>query len=187
LSDRELAERFHRLPHLRRALAQALWKEIEERYGRAVRAIIRRRFGLSRSDARDLWQETMLIASTEPGRFDPGRGTLKAWLTGIARNLAMKFIRDAGKLAVPGGALTEVVDPKAPAARLSLLVVEEVLDRLPAADAALLRARYLEGRTLFELAERHEISRSTVVRRIASALAALRSCFKGRTDFSENS
>jgi len=60
----------------------------------------------SQSAAEDLTQECFLELFRRPGRFDPARGTLRNFLLGIARNLALKrwrrehrfqSIEDAGR------------------------------------------------------------------------------------------
>jgi RNA polymerase sigma-70 factor (ECF subfamily) len=40
--------------------------------------------------AADVTQETFVHLMTQPGQFDPARGTIGAWLCGVARNLARK-------------------------------------------------------------------------------------------------
>jgi RNA polymerase sigma-70 factor (ECF subfamily) len=40
--------------------------------------------------ADDMTQEVFVGLLRQPGRFDPARGTLRAFLLGIARNLALK-------------------------------------------------------------------------------------------------
>ena len=44
----------------------------------------------SGAHAADVTQETFVHFITQPGQYDPLRGTLAAWLCGIARNLARK-------------------------------------------------------------------------------------------------
>ena len=46
----------------------------------------------SSAQAADVTQETFMQFITHPGRYDPLRGTLAAWLCGIARNLARKSL-----------------------------------------------------------------------------------------------
>jgi RNA polymerase sigma-70 factor (ECF subfamily) len=48
-------------------------------------------------DAEDLAQEVFLSLLRHPTRFDPARGTLRAFLLGIARNLALKRFRDENR------------------------------------------------------------------------------------------
>jgi len=40
--------------------------------------------------AADVTQEAFVFFMTRPGQYDPARGTLAAWLCGVARNLARK-------------------------------------------------------------------------------------------------
>jgi RNA polymerase sigma-70 factor (ECF subfamily) len=47
--------------------------------------------------AEDLTQETFLNIVRTPERFDPSRGSAKAYLFAIARNLALKHYRDRGQ------------------------------------------------------------------------------------------
>lgn len=44
----------------------------------------------STAHAADVTQETFVHFITRPGQFDPMRGTLGAWLCGVARNMARK-------------------------------------------------------------------------------------------------
>ena len=44
----------------------------------------------SAAHAADVTQETFVHFITQPGQYDPARGTLAAWLCGVARNLARK-------------------------------------------------------------------------------------------------
>jgi len=44
----------------------------------------------SSAQAADVTQETFMHLITQPGKYDPLRGTLGAWLCGIARNLARR-------------------------------------------------------------------------------------------------
>ena len=45
--------------------------------------------------AEDIAQDVFLTLLRHPERFDPTRGTLRAFLLGVARNLALKCWRDA--------------------------------------------------------------------------------------------
>ena len=44
----------------------------------------------SAANAADATQETFIHFMTRPGQYDPMRGTLAAWLCGVARNIARK-------------------------------------------------------------------------------------------------
>jgi RNA polymerase sigma-70 factor (ECF subfamily) len=46
----------------------------------------------STAHAADATQETFLFFMTQPNQYDPLRGTLGAWLCGVARNIARKSV-----------------------------------------------------------------------------------------------
>jgi RNA polymerase sigma-70 factor, ECF subfamily len=48
----------------------------------------------SAATAEDIAQDVFLTFWRQPDRFDPGRGALRAFLLGVARNLALKRWRD---------------------------------------------------------------------------------------------
>ena len=58
-------------------------------------AVYRFAWRMSRSPAtaEDITQDVFVGLLRHPGRFDPARGTLRAFLLGIARNLALKHSR----------------------------------------------------------------------------------------------
>ena len=60
-------------------------------------AVYRFAWRMSRSPAtaEDITQDVFVGLLRHPGRFDPERGTLRAFLLGIARNLALKHWRTA--------------------------------------------------------------------------------------------
>ncbi len=51
----------------------------------------------SAAAAEDITQDVFLALLGRPERFDPARGSLRAFLIGIARNLALKRWRDEGR------------------------------------------------------------------------------------------
>jgi RNA polymerase sigma factor (sigma-70 family) len=151
-----------------------LWAAIDASYGRVVKTMLSRRFGLSGADVDDLWQETLLIAFERPWRFDPKRGRLLSWLKGIARHRAKKHLEDAAKRAGRASALRAVIDPTTDGRRSAPLEVDELLERLPLDEAALLRGHFVERRTFDELAAARGRSRSSIQKSIAKILAKLR-------------
>src|SRR6476619_624856 len=46
----------------------------------------------STAHAADVTQETFVFFMTQPNQYDPLRGTLAAWLCGVARNMARKAV-----------------------------------------------------------------------------------------------
>lgn len=64
----------------------AVWDEFDRRY-RPILYGFARRLGADEADAADVAQETLLrfVQEYREGRYDRGRGRLRAWLMGIAK------------------------------------------------------------------------------------------------------
>lgn len=87
VTDAELAARFQREPDVFTAV-----------YDRYVRDIYRYVAGrLDTQAADDIAAETFLVAFGQRDRFDPGRGSLRPWLFGIATNLVARHSRTEGR------------------------------------------------------------------------------------------
>ncbi len=127
-------------------------------------ATARRLLG-DRDEADDIVQEAVLSAFAglaglrEPGRFG-------AWLTAIARNLALMRLRSRRRV-VPLGELPE--PPAAPDDSLP-----DVLAGLPVAQRDAVLLRYVDGLSCDEIAERLSISAGAVRVRLHRARARLR-------------
>ena len=82
-----------------RAIAQGLragdpeaWRTFYDTFCERVWRTAARRIGANSADVADVVQETFLAAARSAGQFDPERGPLWAWLTGILRNqVALQF------------------------------------------------------------------------------------------------
>jgi RNA polymerase sigma factor (sigma-70 family) len=81
--DAVLAARFRRDPEL--------FTAVYERYFPAIYRYVAGRVDVQKAD--DIAAETFLVAFGQRDRFDPGRGSLQAWLFGIATNLAARCRR----------------------------------------------------------------------------------------------
>ena len=68
------------------------------------------RMSSSPAAAEDITQDVFLALLRHPGRFDPGRGSLRAFLLGVARNLALKRWRGEHRFE-PLGDDTFVAEP----------------------------------------------------------------------------
>lgn len=135
-----------------------------------------RRLGFATPDAEDLVQElyallpTLMASGNEPIRdiFT----YLVVCLQRLAANARAREPRRARLLEqVP---LVLAVDPSPEDGLLARFMAEQILDRLPAADAELLRSRFLEDRPIPEIAEYLDIPEDTVWSRLRRALAKAR-------------
>jgi len=127
----------------------------------------------SAAAAEDITQDVFVGLLRHPDRFDPGRGTLRALLLGIARNLALKRWRKEHRL--------EPLDEEAMAAEPVDLGRGEVGDMVGRAVGALgplqrevvILAEY-EGLTLAEIARAVDADVGTVKSRLHRARENLR-------------
>ena len=105
--------------------------------------------------AADVTQETFVHFITQPGQYDPLRGTLAAWLCGIARNLARKAAggredaTDPADLADDAAPFEQHIDHDTPLERILRGEVAEQVRRAVAA----LAPHYRDILILCELSE----------------------------------
>jgi len=83
VTDTELASRLHRDPEL--------FTVVYDRYIRDIYRYVAGRLDTQVAD--DIAAETFLVAFCQRDRFDPGRGSLRPWLYGIATNLVARHRR----------------------------------------------------------------------------------------------
>jgi RNA polymerase sigma-70 factor (ECF subfamily) len=106
-----------------------------------------------RDRADEAAQETWLTAVRRVGRFDPDAGSFAGWLRGIAANvLRNQFRRE--RLRNPSGRLRDparlAAEPTADHDRAERIAA--ALSALPDRYEAVLRAKYLEGRSVADIA-----------------------------------
>ena len=118
--------------------------------------------------AEDVMQDTYTHIWRRPLGFDPDRGTLRAWLYGIARKQAAEWWRRQK----PTDPL-EFENATAGRAEASS-VMAELLGQLPAEQRSLLWLREVEGQSYAELAAVLDIPIGTVRSRLFAAREALR-------------
>ena len=118
----------------------------------------------------------------EAARFDPSRGSGRAWLTTITRYRALDLVRRAGR-EVPADGLPDEIDD-APDAIARLIATAEgralhrCLEGLEAPRRKMITAAFVEGRTHSELSTTLNIPLGTVKSMIRRSLASLRKCLE---------
>lgn len=166
------------------------WSLLYDGYSTDIWRYVARLVGPEAASVADIVQETFLAAARSARQFDPGRGTLWAWLTGIAHHQSSLYWRQINKVQ----RLKELVEARADELRRWLETSEAadepwqrqeiadavrgVLAELPADYAALLTAKYLDERSLEDLSR----ELGGTVDAIKSKLARARREFKARME-----
>ena len=118
--------------------------------------------------AEDVMQDTYTHIWRRPQGFDPNRGTLRAWLYGIARKQAAEWWRRQK----PTDPLE--CEKAAPERAEASSVMADLLRHLPLEQRSLLWLREVEGQSYAELAAVLDIPIGTVRSRLFAAREALR-------------
>jgi RNA polymerase sigma-70 factor (ECF subfamily) len=109
-----------------------------------------------------------------PQQFDPERGTLTAWLLGIARKQAAEWWRRQRPTdSIDQDEAAFVGEPSQPLSE-TRSIVADALERLTADERSIIWLREVEGRSYAELATILDIPLGTVRSRLFSARQSLR-------------
>jgi RNA polymerase sigma-70 factor (ECF subfamily) len=162
--------------------ADDVMRRVWDRYGTLVHTYCLRALG-DRDVSADCTQETFVSAWRSRDRFDPSRGSLPAWLLGIARHRVHDVYRMRARTPAPHGGSPE--DPsEPPSAReadelVERLLVADALTRLPPRARQVVELAYYGGLSQSEIAERLELPLGTVKSDTRRALRRLRDALEG--------
>lgn len=152
-------------------------RELYDRFGRITFGFLLKTLR-DRGAAEDVQQQVFFEVWRRSGSFDPERGKLLTWVMTIARSRAIDHMRRRVPEPVdPELAARSVEAPSDPGAIDALAEqwrLRALLDRLPAAEAELLRLRFYAGLSQSEIAGRNGIPLGTVKTRMVSGLQRLR-------------
>ncbi len=110
------------------------------------------------------------------GEFDPSRGSIDAWLTGFARNVARTWWRGAysrRSSETPLESVPEAVEPE-PVDLSASGVLEAALEDLSDLDKELLQLRFGHGYSFEEAASAVGLTPVNARKRVSRAMEALR-------------
>lgn len=166
------------------------WSALYDGYSADIWRYVARLVGPDTAIIADIVQETFLGAARTARQFNPERGTLWAWLTGIAHHQTSLHWRQIGKVQ----RLKELVDARADEIRHWLDKTESIdqpwlrdeladavraaLAGLPSDYSTLLTAKYIDDRSLDELSR----ELGGTVEAVKSRLARARREFRARME-----
>jgi len=182
-----LPESFDDVAGLRSGRPEA-WSALCEIYGKRLWHYVARLLGADCDAVADTVQETFLAAARSAVAFDPERGTVWAWLTGIAHNQVALHWRKVATRRIdrteprfedsPGGG-------ESPEERLltddSVEQVRRILAAIPADYTSCLLAKYSDGLSIDEMVERFGGTTESVRSRLARARREFRKRYEAET------
>ncbi len=166
------------------------WTALYDAYSDEVWRSVARLLGGEAATVADVVQEVFLAAAKNARKYDPQRGTLGAWLAGIAHHAVAAHWREIGRqnklraLVESGqaeirGLLNNAEPLEALLQRRELVdLVRYVLTQLSADYAALLTAKYLDEQSLESMAEQTGLTTEAVKSKLARARREFRTKFE---------
>ncbi len=137
-----------------------------------------RSLGVPRSGLEDALQDVFVVVHRRLRDYDPGRGSLRAWLFGISLRVARAQRRGLGRTcAIPGelAADRSVADPERYVNRMEVAsAASDIVGSLPPAQWQILIMTDVEGMTGPEISETLGIKLGTVYTRLARARTKVR-------------
>lgn len=128
--------------------------------------------------AEDVRQQVFAEVWERRASYDPERGPVRAWVLTIARSRTIDQLRRRQPVPEEPESFDRMVAPEraedSPETVVDRVGVAELLRRIPAEEAGLLRLRFYDGLSQSEIAGRTGIPLGTVKMRMVQALARLR-------------
>lgn len=130
--------------------------------------------------AEEIVQETWLVAVRRIARFDPVRASFQSWLRGIAANVIRNQLR-LRRRRTPAVSLNGDLPHSAMDVERSARIAE-ALAAMPAHYEEVLRAKYLDGRSVEEIAKNRSESAKAIESLLSRARQAFRECYGKERD-----
>lgn len=185
--DRSVMDRPRDMDLARRLLArdEEALREAIRTYGRVVNGVARR-IVAEPTLAEEVVQDTFLALWRRPGAFDAERGTMQAFLLGVARNKAVDLVRREENARRTKDALlsesdtTPVVVLPGDSGIEEREEVREALAKLSEVQREAIVLAYFGGRTYREVATELGIPEGTAKTRLRDGLTKLRAVMSAR-------
>lgn len=157
---------------------ESVLRDIYDEYGSLVLGVARKLVG---DDAEDLVQQVFLAAWRGRDRFDPSKGSLGAWLSGITRFKAIDHLRAMGRRPSTPTAEVGDLDPVEPVVDrvVDRIVLSAALTALPEARREVVEMGFFDDLTHVEIAERLDMPLGTVKSHMRRGLESLQRELEG--------
>ncbi len=149
------------------------FRQIVERHQAGVFALLRN-LGLDGHACEDVAQEAFLAAWEQRDRFDPRRGSFRAWLYAIARNRALNQMRKKRPLSLAAPPDVGWEAPATPRDDAAFATLDRALAALPMEQRAAFVLAEILGLSHGEVAVVERVPIGTVKSRVARAREKLR-------------
>jgi RNA polymerase sigma factor (sigma-70 family) len=178
LDDTEQDDR--RLAKQLKAGSEKAWHEFSELYAEPLYRYV---YSLARHDASaatELAQETIVTAVQHIRRFDDRKGTLWAWLCGIAvnksREAARAWVREARAIESVAAMVSVENGPADPSPDED---ASRILVSLHPHHQEVLRLKYMQGHSVADIAKSLSLTEKAVESRLSRARDAYRKAYSG--------
>ncbi len=156
---------------------QAL-RQVYEEFGPMVLGLCRKLVG---ADAEDVAQQVFVDAWKARERFDPNRGSLGAWLSGISRFKSIDFLRAKRRRpSIPSDKVGEQANDEAKVDELiDRMVLKNALDILPPIRREVIELGFFIGLSHPEISSKLDLPLGTVKSHMRRGLEALQKELRG--------
>lgn len=153
-------------------------REVYEEYGPMVVGMCRKLVG---ADAEDVAQQVFVDAWKARERFDPARGSIGAWLSGISRFKSIDHLRAKGRRpSVPSERVGEQAQDEAKVDEVvDRMVLTKALEILPASRREVIELGFFEGLSHPEISAKLGLPLGTVKSHMRRGLEALQGELRG--------
>jgi RNA polymerase sigma-70 factor (ECF subfamily) len=178
---------------------QQAWRMFYDAHAERVWRLVTRQMSTS-CDVADVVQETFLAGAKSAAKYDPSRGTLWNWISGIARNqVALHYRKQQRQQPLKqsddgsSGNREAVIDwlesreaspPEALASVELVSLIRTTLTELPIDYEELLTAKYIEGASVQQIAIAEDCGQESIRSKLARARRAFRRAFTQSSTYS---
>ena len=163
---------------------EGAWRLLYEAAYDGLLRYVHWRTGGLREPTEEIVQETWLVAVRRIASFDPAKGQFVHWVRGIAANVVRNHVRRQRLRNATQFEIEQEPQPNgdATARRDRAIQIAEALANLPEHYEAVLRAKYVDGQTVAEIAAGRGDSEKSVESLLTRARQAFRRTFKQQSD-----